>query len=211
MFDVGEVIGVGAFEIFDAAAFEIPDARGDFVDHVVVVRDEQNGAIVFLQRDIQRVDGLEVKVVRGLVEHENIGLLQHQLAENDSRGFAAGKRFRRLQRVVAAEKHLAEQAAQLLLRRHRIELVQPLDHRGAFDDGVRMILREIADERVVPPRDRAAINRELLLGIVNVARRVADQRFQQRGLPRPVAAGERDFFAARYGRGKRMNHFHAVV
>ncbi len=170
LFDVGEVIGVGAFEILDAAVFEIPDARGDFVDHVVVVRDEQHGAIVFLQRDIQRVDGFEVEVVRGLVEHQNIRLLQHQPAENHSRGLAAGKRFRRLQRVVAAEKHLAEQPAQLFLRRHRIELVQPLDHRGAFDDGVRVILREIADERVVSPRDRAAIDRKLLFAIVDVAR-----------------------------------------
>jgi len=37
-FCVGEILGVGAFEVFDAAALEVPDARGDFVDHVVVVR-----------------------------------------------------------------------------------------------------------------------------------------------------------------------------
>ena len=73
---------------------EMPDARGHFVDHVVVVGDEQDRAVVFLQRDIQRVDGLEVEVIGGLVEHQEIRLLQHQAAENQARGFAAGKRAR---------------------------------------------------------------------------------------------------------------------
>jgi len=34
---VGQVLFVRAFEVFDFAAFEMPDAGGDFVDDVVVV------------------------------------------------------------------------------------------------------------------------------------------------------------------------------
>jgi len=34
---VGQVLFVGALEVFDFAAFEMPNAGGDFVDDVVVV------------------------------------------------------------------------------------------------------------------------------------------------------------------------------
>ena len=34
---VGQVLFVGALEVFDFAAFEMPDASGDFIDYVVVV------------------------------------------------------------------------------------------------------------------------------------------------------------------------------
>ena len=36
-FLVGEEIGVGTLEIVDVAVIEVPDARGDFVEKVVVV------------------------------------------------------------------------------------------------------------------------------------------------------------------------------
>ena len=86
---VDDVVGVGAFEVFDAAGVEVPDACGDFVDDVVVVGDEEHGAVIFLQREIEGVDGFEVQVIGGLVEHEHVGLLQHQAAENQARGFAS--------------------------------------------------------------------------------------------------------------------------
>src|ERR1700730_11972449 len=49
---VGQVFFVGALEIFDFSVFEVPDAGGHFVDYVVIVRYEQNGAVVLLQRDV---------------------------------------------------------------------------------------------------------------------------------------------------------------
>ncbi len=53
---VDEIFLVGALEVLNVAAFEAPDARGDFIDYVMVVRDEQNCSWIFLQGDVQRVD-----------------------------------------------------------------------------------------------------------------------------------------------------------
>ena len=94
------------------------------------------------------------------------------------------------------EQHLAEQAAQFLLRGLRIELVQPLDGGHAVGDGIGVVLREIADGDFVAPHDDAAIEREIAVGIVDVAGGVADQRFQQSGLAGAVASHQRDLLAA---------------
>ena len=58
-----------------APAVEVPDARADFLHHVLVVGHEQDRAFELLQRHVQRVDRLEVEVVRRLVEHEHVRLL----------------------------------------------------------------------------------------------------------------------------------------
>ena len=71
-------------------------------------------------------------MVGRLVEHQDVGLLQHQPAENHARRFAAGERIGLLERILAAEEHLAEHAAQFLLRSLRIELVQPVDDGDAL-------------------------------------------------------------------------------
>jgi hypothetical protein len=100
----------------------MPDAGGDFFDEVVIVGDEQDGALVFLQRDVEGVDGFQVEVVGRLVEDQHVGLLQHELAEEQACGFAAGERFGGLQAFFAAEEHLAEQAADVFGAGLRIEL-----------------------------------------------------------------------------------------
>ena len=108
---VGFELFVGAFEIFDVAGSKVPDSGGDFVDHVFVVADQQNGALEFLQGDIQGVDRFEVQVIGGFVEDQDVGLLQHQLAEKQPGGFASAERFGGFEGVFAAEEHLTEQAA----------------------------------------------------------------------------------------------------
>ena len=105
---------VAALEVRDAAALELPDARADFLEQVLVVRHEQDGALELLQRDVQRVDRLEVQVVGGLVEDEDVRLLQHDPAEQQPRRLAARQRVGRLVAVLAAEQHLAEQTVNVL-------------------------------------------------------------------------------------------------
>ena len=51
-FGVGDEFFVGAFEVVDFAVAEMPDAGGDLVDYVVVVGDEEDGAVVALERDV---------------------------------------------------------------------------------------------------------------------------------------------------------------
>ena len=127
-------------------------------------------------------------MVGGFVKHQHVRFLQHQLAENQPRRFSSGERSSWFQGVLAAEQHLAQHAAQFLLRRLGIELVQPFDGSRAFLDGVGVVLREVTDRHFVAPLHVAAIDLEMLVPIVNVSGRVADQRFQQRGLARTVAA-----------------------
>ena len=113
-------------------AVEVPDAGADFLHQVLVVRDQEHRALVLLQRDVQRVDRLEIEVVGRLVEDEHVRLLQHDAAEQQPRGLAARQRLGRLQPFLAGEQHLAEQAVDVLARRVRIELVQPLDRGHAL-------------------------------------------------------------------------------
>jgi len=164
---VGEEVGVRTLEIVDVAVIEVPDARGNFVEKVVVVGDEEDGAFVFLQRDIERVDGFEIEVVARLVEDEHVGLEQHEAAEKNARGFAAGERLDGLGGVVAAEKHLTEKAAKSLLACERIELREPFNDCGARSFVEIVFLREIADAGFVAPADGAAVDAEVAIGFVD--------------------------------------------
>ena len=119
---IGQEIFVGALEVIDLPVLEMPDARGDFVEHVIVVGDQEDGPFVLLQGDVERVDGFQIQVVGRLVQHQEIGLLQHQPAEDQPGAFAAGKRDRGLECVFAAEQHPPEEPRNLFLRRLRIEL-----------------------------------------------------------------------------------------
>ena len=79
---VGYEFFVGAFEVVDFAALEMPDTGGYFVDYVVVVGYQEDSAVVTLQADVEGVDGFEIEVVGGLVENQEIGFLQHEAAED---------------------------------------------------------------------------------------------------------------------------------
>src|SRR5882757_3962553 len=209
---VGDEFFVGAFEVVDFALVEVPDAGGYFVDYVVIVGHKENGAVVALERDVQGVDGFEVQMVGGFVEDQEIRFLQHQFAEDQAGGFASGEGAGGLQGVVAAEEHLAHQAAEFLLIGAGIELPEPVDAGGVvFGEGVGVVLSEITDRDFMAPDYLAAVDWELLVGIVDEAWGVADQGPQQGGFASAVAAHERDFFAAGYAGGEARNYFQRVV
>ena len=65
---IGDVEVVGA-------TLEVPDAGAGLFDQVLVVGDEEDGSFVLLNGLVESVDALKVKVVGGLVEDEDIGLL----------------------------------------------------------------------------------------------------------------------------------------
>src|SRR5712672_3854650 len=107
-------------------------------------------------------------MVRRLVEDEEIWFLQHELAEDEPGGFAAGESLGGLERVVAAEEHLPHQSAQLLLIGAGIELPEPVDGGHAFGDGIAVILGEVSDGHFVSPDDGAAVDWELPIGILDM-------------------------------------------
>src|SRR4029453_13846083 len=103
-----------ALEVGDLPVREMPDARADFLDQVLVVRDEQHRAVELLQGDVQRVDRLEIEMVRRLVEDGPVRLVEHDAAEQEGGRFPAGQGVGRLQAFLAAEEHLPEQAVNIL-------------------------------------------------------------------------------------------------
>ena len=80
---------VSALEVHHPPVVELPDAGAHFVEQVFVMGDQKHGAFVLLEGDIQRDDLLKVEVVRRLVEHQHIGLQQHDPAEQQAGGLAA--------------------------------------------------------------------------------------------------------------------------
>ena len=143
IFLVGPLV-IGDTEI-GGAAFEVPDARASFFNEVFVVGDEEDGAIILLNCLIEGVDGFEVKVVGGFVEDEDVGLLEHDLAEEKAGRLAAGERVSFFEAFFATEEHLAEDAANVFLGGFRVEGMEPLGYCSAFGDGAGVILREVAD------------------------------------------------------------------
>ena len=66
------------------AAVELENPAGDVVEEVAVVGDRHHRALVLLQVALEPPHRLGVEVVRGLVEQQQVGGLQHQPAQRDA-------------------------------------------------------------------------------------------------------------------------------
>ncbi len=69
---------VRSLEVFDRALIEVPDPRRHLIDQIVIVGHQQHRALIALDGDVQRIDRLQIEVVRRFVEDEDVRLLQHQ-------------------------------------------------------------------------------------------------------------------------------------
>ena len=88
-FEVGGVIpGMGKAP----AIGELDDARGDDIEEIAVVGDEDDGAGEFAEEFLEPEDGFGVEVVGGFVQQEEVGLGGQRAAEGDAAFFAAGER-----------------------------------------------------------------------------------------------------------------------
>ena len=81
--------GVVAREGDAAAAIELQDPLGHVVEEVAVVGDGHHGARVFLEEALQPLDRLGVEVVGGLVEQQQVRMLEQQPAERHAALLAA--------------------------------------------------------------------------------------------------------------------------
>src|SRR5580704_1006544 len=48
---------------------EVPDASRDLVDQIMIVRYQEYRPLIALQRDVQRIDGFKIQVIRRLIEY----------------------------------------------------------------------------------------------------------------------------------------------
>ena len=72
-----------------AAAVELEDPARDVVEEVAVVGDDQDRAGIGAQVSLEPGGRLGVEVVRGLVEEQEVRLLEQQLAQRDAALLAA--------------------------------------------------------------------------------------------------------------------------
>ena len=118
------------------------------------MRHDDDGAGEILQRGDQRMAHLEVEMVGGLVEQQQVGPFGDQDREREPRAFTAREMHHRLEHAVAAEAEAAEMIAAALLvplraRADFIDAVCQRDQRGvARVEAVDFELREIADDEI---------------------------------------------------------------
>ena len=94
-------------------ARKLEDARGDAVEEVSVMRDDQDPAGVILEEALEPLDHVDVEVVRRLVEEEEVRLAQERLRQADARLLAGEMRdvlLKVLLREAEAEGHAADAA-----------------------------------------------------------------------------------------------------
>ena len=86
-----QVGGVVALVGVGAAAVDLGDPLGDVVQEVPVVGDGEDGAGVLGEVLLQPLHALGVEVVGGLVEQQQVRLLQQQLAQRDAAALTTGE------------------------------------------------------------------------------------------------------------------------
>jgi hypothetical protein len=189
-----------AVERRDPAAVDEQQRVGRRGEQVAIVRDDDERAVEILQRLGERLAHLDVEVVGRLVEDQELRPATHDQREHQARFLAAGEaRDRRLDHV-AAEVEAAEEVAQLLLARARIE-AREVQHRRRFGvELLELVLREVADAEVL--RDVARPVRE---------RELAGERLDERRLARAVGAEQADAVAGEDRQLERAEHRRRVA
>ena len=84
-----QIRGVVALVGIEVTTVDLADPLGNVIQEVTVVRDGQDGTLVVVQEVLEPQDGLGVQVVRGLVEQQQVGSLEQQLAQGHATALAA--------------------------------------------------------------------------------------------------------------------------
>ena len=120
------VARVGAGIQLGALVGDLDGARGDTVEEVAVVRDDDERARPVEQIVLQPLQRGEVEVVRRLVEQQQIRLLQQQLAERGARLLAAAEVRRRSRLLLAREAEAIQHLAHARLQRVAARVLEAL-------------------------------------------------------------------------------------
>lgn len=87
-----DVVAVAALVLVDVAALHVPHAGADLVEEPAVVGDADEGGAAGPQVSGEPGDALDVEVVGGLVQDDQVGLADEQLGQGDAAALAAGER-----------------------------------------------------------------------------------------------------------------------
>ena len=83
--------------------------------------DEEDGAGVVLERRFQELERLDVEVVGGLIEHEDVGGAREEPREEQAVALAAGEHRHSCVRAARREEEVAEVAHDVLLAARRLD------------------------------------------------------------------------------------------
>src|SRR5205085_7506557 len=86
-----QVGGVFSAILRSAACGHLPDGGNDLVEKIAVERDNQDGPLPVVQPIFQPLHRVNIEVVGGLVEHQQVGALQQQASQERAGLLAAGK------------------------------------------------------------------------------------------------------------------------
>jgi hypothetical protein len=132
---------------FAVADFE--HARGQLVDEIAVVRNEDDRARVLHQRFEQDIFGAQVEVVGGLVEQQEVGGMQQHFQQRVAIALASGEHADALEDIVSRKKKTAEQAAQLGLRRGGRKFAEIVENARFRIEFLVLVLREVVEMNFV--------------------------------------------------------------
>ena len=79
----------------------MPNPGSDLINQIVVMGHQKHRSVITLQSDVESVDRFQIQVVGGFVKHQNVWLLQHELAKEQPRCFAPGQNVGALQGIFA--------------------------------------------------------------------------------------------------------------
>src|ERR1044071_449108 len=98
-----QVISVVAVVADELAARQLDDPGRHSIEKIAIVRNEQTGAGIFLEKILQPFDRAGIEMVGRFIENKKIGAREQRPAKRDAAFFATGKRayyaigFRRVQ------------------------------------------------------------------------------------------------------------------
>ena len=182
--DLGTIIGEIAVIGPHRAVLHEPQSIGHKLNEMHVVRDQDDRAVIDVERLDQRAPALDVEMVGGLVEHQQLRRLAGDERKVEPRLLPARKRCNRHIRLLPAEAEGAEAGADTVGRGVGHEARQVAERRARRLQHVDLMLREIADRELGHPCHGAPIQRQQVR-----------QQLGEGGLAVAVRAEERNPFA----------------
>ncbi len=158
-------------------AVELKDPAGDVVEEVTVVGDREHGSRVTGQMLLQPGDALGVQMVRGLVQQEQIGGFEQELAQRDPAPFSAGESGH--VGVAGRQAQRVHRLVELAVELPGVRRLDPVDEgRLLGEEGVEVRVRRghLLVDLLVPGEDRADLP-DAVLDVAADVLRLVQRRF----------------------------------